>query len=125
MNESILIVDDDEDTATLLCEALGRRDFQVAAVSSAEACLDRIRNGAVDIVVTDVQMPTMSGVELCALLNERHPDVLPIVLTGVGTFDMAIAAMRAGAYDFLMKPLKVDVLEVAIRRALEHLTLKR
>lgn len=97
----------------------------VDAVGSAQACLERIRSDAVDIVVTDVQMPVMSGVELCAVLQERHPDVLSIVLTGLGDLDTAVAAIRAGAYDFLLKPVKSDLLEVAIRRAADHINVKR
>jgi len=122
---SILIVDDEEVTAELLCDALRDRDFDVDAVNSAAACLDRVRAGGVDLVVTDVQMPGMNGIELCSVLNERHPDVLSIVLTGVGDLETAIGALRAGAYDFLTKPVKSEFLAVAIRRALEHLALKR
>jgi DNA-binding NtrC family response regulator len=125
MNESILIVDDDSDTAALLAEALCRFGFKADSVTSAEACLARVRDEPIDLVVTDAQMPGMSGVALCGVLHERHPDLLPIVLTGVGDLEMAIGAIRAGAYDFLVKPIKVEVLLVAIRRALEHLLVKR
>jgi len=124
MTGSILIVDDDDDTRTLLCEALRGRGFDAHAVGSAQACLDRLRARPFDVVVTDVQMPGMSGVELCTLLHERHPDLLPIVLTGLGALDTAIAAIRAGAYDFITKPVKIDVLEVAVKRALDHLSVR-
>ncbi|MBA3453503.1 MAG: sigma-54-dependent Fis family transcriptional regulator [Deltaproteobacteria bacterium] len=124
-NASILIVDDDEVTAMLLRETLQKRDFNVDAVTSAAACLDRVRAGGIDVVVTDVQMPDMNGIELCTLLSERHPDMISIVLTGMGDLEMAIAAMRAGAYDFLTKPVKSEFLAVAIRRATEHLSIKR
>jgi DNA-binding NtrC family response regulator len=125
MTHSILIVDDDEDTATLLVEALRRRGFEVDSVSSGDACLERVRNSTIDVVVTDAQMPGISGVELVRVLHERHPDLLPIVLTGVGNLDLAVAAIRAGAYDFLSKPVRTDVLEAAIRRALEHLDVRQ
>ncbi|MEO8704557.1 MAG: sigma-54 dependent transcriptional regulator, partial [Kofleriaceae bacterium] len=125
MNHSILIVDDDEDTAALLVEALRRRGFDVDSVSSGEACLERVRNAAIDVVVTDAQMPGISGVDLVKVLHERHPDLLPIVLTGVGNLDLAVAAIRAGAYDFLSKPVRTDVLEAAIRRALDHLDVRQ
>jgi DNA-binding NtrC family response regulator len=125
MNESILVVDDDEDTATLLAEALRRCGYQADSISSGEACLERVRREPIDLVVTDAQMPGMSGVDLCGILHERHPDLLAIVLTGVGDLEMAIGAIRAGAYDFLIKPIKIEPLTVAVRRALEHLDLKR
>ena len=124
MNGSILIVDDEDDTRMLLCDALRGRGFDAEAVDSAQACLDRLRSRSFDVVVTDVQMPGMSGVDLCALLHERHPDLLPIVLTGMGALDTAVAAIRAGAYDFITKPVKIDALEVAVRRALDHLSVR-
>ncbi len=125
MTPTILLVDDDEDTRLLLRESLQRRGYTVEAVDSAAACIDRVRSAAIDIVVTDVQMPGMSGINLCSELFERHPDVLSIVLTGVGDLDTAIGAIRAGAHDFLTKPVKVDVLEIALKRAAEHLAVKR
>src|SRR5947208_10463363 len=70
-------------------------------------------------------MAGMSGIELCQELRQRHPDLLPIVLTGQGGLDTAIAAIRAGEYDFITKPVKVDALAIAVGRALEHLSLKR
>jgi CheY-like chemotaxis protein len=125
MSQTILLVDDDEDTRMLLCDALQRRGYTVEAVASAAACIDKVRSAAIDIVVTDVQMPGMSGINLCRELADRHPDVLSIVLTGVGDLDTAIGAIRAGAHDFLTKPVKVDALEISLRRAFEHLSVKR
>ena len=124
MTGSILIVDVEDDTRMLLCEALRGRGFDAEAVDSAAACLERLRSRAFDVVVTDVQMPGMSGVDLCAQLHERHPDLLPIVLTGMGALDTAVAAIRAGAYDFITKPVKIDALEVAVKRALDHLSVR-
>ncbi|MBA3453017.1 MAG: sigma-54-dependent Fis family transcriptional regulator, partial [Deltaproteobacteria bacterium] len=117
-------MDDEDDTRMLLCEALRGRGFDAEAVESAQAGLERLRSKSFDVVVTDVQMPGMNGVELCAQLHERHPDLLPIVLTGLGALDTAVAAIRAGAYDFITKPVKIDALEVAVRRALEHLSVR-
>jgi two-component system response regulator HydG len=122
---TVLIVDDEEDTAQLLCDVLRKRGFAVEAVYSASQCLEHLRRDPVDVVVTDVQMPGMSGIELCDQLYKRYPDCAPIVLTGYGRLDTAVAAMRAGAYDFITKPVKGDVLELAIDRALEHFRLQR
>jgi two-component system response regulator HydG len=121
----ILIVDDEEDTAMLLRDALRRRGWQVDAVLSAADCLAYMRRDPVDVVISDVQMPGMSGIELCDQLYRRYPDCAPIVLTGYGQLDTAIAALRVGAWDFLTKPVKTEVLEVAILRALEHFALQR
>src|SRR5262249_6101627 len=78
-----------------------------------------------DVVVTALQMCGMSGIDRCVELRQRYPDLLPLVLTGQGGLDTAIAAIRAGAYDFITKPVKVDALAIAVQRAVEHLSLQR
>ena len=75
MNGTILIVDDDEDTAALLRDLLRKRGFDATAVSSGRQCLEHLRGHPTDVVVTDVQMPGVSGIELCVTLRERHPDL--------------------------------------------------
>jgi two-component system response regulator HydG len=125
VNGNILIVDDDDDTAILLRDSLRKRGFDVDAVNSAQQCLEHLRTDPADVVVTDVQMSGMSGIDLCQELRQRYPDLLTLVLTGQGGLETAIAAIRAGAYDFITKPVKVDALAIAVTRALDHLTLKR
>src|SRR6185295_9820750 len=121
----ILIVDDDEDTVMLLRDALNRRGYRTAAASSSLQCLEYLRGEVADVVVTDIQMPGMSGIDLCRELSIRHPDLLVIVLTAVVGVESAVHAIRAGAYDFIMKPVKVDLLEIAVKRALQHLAVRR
>ena len=125
VNGTILIVDDDDDTAVLLRDSLRKRGFDVDSVNSAQQCLEHLRTDPADVVVTDVQMSGMSGIDLCQELRNRYPDLLPLVLTGQGGLDTAIAAIRAGAWDFITKPVKVDALAIAVERALQHLFLKR
>jgi DNA-binding NtrC family response regulator len=125
MRGTILLVDDDEDTRLMLSDLLRGRGYNVVVAQSGAECLEKVRELEIDVVVTDIQMPGMSGIALCGELHERHPDVLSIVLTGVGDLDNAIAAIRAGAHDFLIKPAKVDALEVALERTLQHLAVKR
>jgi two-component system response regulator HydG len=119
------VVDDDLDTAQLLRDGLRRRGLSVNSVHSAAACLDRLAADTVDVVVTDIYMSDMTGLELCEQVRQRYPDVLAIVITGQSTLDNAIGAMRAGAYDFIVKPVKLDTLAVAVGRALGHLLLLR
>jgi DNA-binding NtrC family response regulator len=121
----ILIVDDEEETAMLLVAVLRKRGFTADYVLSGADALEHLRRDPVEVVIADVQMPGMSGIELCEQLYIRYPDVAPIVLTGYGRIDTAIAAMRAGAWDFITKPATGEILEVAITRALEHFTLQR
>jgi two-component system response regulator AtoC len=118
---NVLIVDDEEDTRTLLVEALRRKGVAVDAVASGSECLAWVRDHDVDVVVTDVQMPGVTGVQLCELLRDRYPNVLALILTGLGTYDIAIESVRSGAYDYLTKPVKIDALVVALERAFEHL----
>jgi len=106
-------------------EGLRRRGLSVNSVHSAAACLGRLATDAVDVVVTDICMTDMSGIELCEQIRQRYPDVLSIVITGQSTMDNAIGALRAGAYDFIVKPVKLDTLAVAVGRALAHLLLLR
>jgi len=125
MNGSILVVDDDVDTAQLLRDGLRRRGLSVNSVHSAAACLARLETDTVDVVVTDIYMTDMTGLELCEQIRQRYADVLSIVITGQSTLENAIGAIRAGAYDFILKPIKLDTLSVAVGRALAHLLLLR
>jgi len=124
MHGHILVVDDDIDTAVLACEGLRNRGFNARAVSSAEECLVRLGASAVDLVITDVHMATVSGIELCRRIAQAHPGTLSIVITGETGLETAIAAMRAGAYDYITKPLKIDALAVAVTRAFDHVQLR-
>ena len=125
MNGTVLIVEDELDTGALLRESLQLRGFDAELVSSADECLGYLAGKHVDIVLTDIQMPGTSGLELLKLLRERHPEILSIVLTGLGDLETAIGAIRGGAYDFLIKPIKIDAVTIALSRALEHLALER
>ncbi|HEY0194889.1 MAG TPA: sigma-54 dependent transcriptional regulator, partial [Kofleriaceae bacterium] len=125
MSGSVLIVDDDIDTAELLRDGLRKRGFDTAVAHSADDCLVRLAAHQTDVVITDVVMPGPSGIELCALLRDRHPEILSIVITGTTGLETAIAAIRAGAYDYVTKPIKLEALGVIVERALGHLALQR
>ncbi|MEO8706583.1 MAG: sigma-54 dependent transcriptional regulator, partial [Kofleriaceae bacterium] len=125
MSGSVLVVDDDVDTAMLLRDSLRRRGLDVQDVHSAEEALARLRARTVDVVVSDVRMPGMSGIDLAAQLREEFPKVPVIMVTGWGSLDTAIGAIRAGAFDFIAKPVDGDTLALAVSRALNHLALRR
>ena len=124
MGGHILVVDDDRDTAEVLREGLGKRGFSADAAVSAEDALVRLRESEYDVVVTDVQLGALSGIELCQRVAESRPDVPVIVVTGFGSMETAIAAIRAGAYDFITKPIAMDALVIALGRAVGHRQLK-
>jgi DNA-binding NtrC family response regulator len=124
-NTTIIVVDDDEDTAALLRELLERRGYRSVAAGSGDRCLEFLRADVADVAIIDVQMPGMSGIELCRVLAARHPDVVAIVLTAVVDLSCAVDAIRAGACDTIMKPARIERLEIAIERALAHAASRR
>ena len=125
MSRPILIVEDDPDTAELVRAALQRRGFDARAVYTAADCLEQLRRHPADVVIADVDLGGSSGIDLCAALRRHQPDIVSIVLTGASGLDTAIAAIRAGAYDYITKPVRVDVLAVAVERAVAYVSLKR
>ncbi|MBX3224450.1 MAG: sigma-54-dependent Fis family transcriptional regulator [Labilithrix sp.] len=122
--DRILVVDDDRAMGDFLVETLGGAGREVRHVSRADAAVGEL-SVELDLVVTDLRMPGIDGLELCRRVVERVPDVPVIVLTAFGDYEAAVAAIRAGAYDFLSKPVKRDVLEHAVTRAVDHRRLRR
>lgn len=125
MSATVLVVDDDEDLRELLreeLEALGQ--YRVVCAVSADEALERIPRDAIDVVVTDLRMPGPSGVDLCRDVVREHPDVPVILMTGFGSMDAAVEAIRAGAYDFLTKPFETEALELTLERALRTRSLR-
>ena len=125
MQASVLVVDDDVDAASLIRDALRKRGYDADAVHSGPECISKLGIRPWDVVVTDINLGQMSGIELCRLLRRDHPDLLALVITGERSIERAIEAIQAGAYDFITKPVKIDALVIAISRAVEHLTLRR
>jgi two-component system response regulator HydG len=123
MSRRILIVDDEREMRELLRDRLMLRDFEVEVAESYEAAVERFDAGRWDAVVTDIQMRGQSGIELCEWLRANRPDVPVVVITGFGSLDTAIAAIRAGAHDFLAKPFEVEELTFRLEHALRHRSL--
>lgn len=124
MNGRIYIVDDDQSMCEFLQADLRRRGADVTWSLSAESAVNDILNGDFDVVLTDLNMPGMNGIELCARIAANRPDIPIIVLTAFGSLDTAIAAIRAGAYDFVTKPVDSDLLSIVLQRALKHRALE-
>src|SRR5213592_847887 len=106
----VLVVDDDVDVCALLEVRLAGRGFEVARTTSAAAALDTLATAEVDVVLTDIKMARMSGLELCERIVASRPDLPVVVMTAFGTLEAAIAAIRVGAYDFVTKPVEIDAL---------------
>lgn len=120
MTGHVLIIDDDEALGQALKDGLVARGFDAEAVTSPDIALALIDKGAVEAVISDVRMPRITGIELCERIRARAPGIPIVLMTAFGELDTAVAAIRAGAYDFLTKPVKLDVLSHAASRAVEH-----
>ncbi|MEZ4403444.1 MAG: sigma-54 dependent transcriptional regulator [Kofleriaceae bacterium] len=120
MPDRILIVDDDPEMVTLLARGLERRGYQTVAAASVEAALACLDEDDVTVVLTDLNLGGRSGLDLTQRLVANRPGLPVIVLTGFGNLDAAIGAIRAGAFDFLAKPVDLDVVSVALERAVRH-----
>jgi DNA-binding NtrC family response regulator len=106
----VLIVDDEEDFTDTLTKRLRMRQIQVSGVYSGSAALDIMDRNPVDVVVLDVRMPSMDGIEVLREIKQRHPLIEVIMLTGHANVEVAIEGMRLGAFDYLLKPIEIDQL---------------
>ncbi|HKD37761.1 MAG TPA: sigma-54 dependent transcriptional regulator, partial [Pirellulales bacterium] len=120
MKPRVMIVDDEQSMCDLLETDLRLRDFVPKCLISAANALAAFSQADFDVVLTDVTMPGMTGIELCSRLVADRPDVPVVVMTAFGSLETAIAAIRAGAYDFVTKPIEMELLAVILRRAVER-----
>ena len=121
----ILIVDQDIEFAELIRDGLRDRKYVAEAVHSARDALQYLERNPVDIVVAHVHLSEVSGLELVSRLRDRQSETLGIVVTSHGSMETAIKAIRAGAYDYICKPVTLAALEVAVARAVAYQALRR
>jgi len=115
----VLVVDDDPELVETLARGLRKRDLVVETASSGTEALERARELELDAVLSDVSMRPMDGLTLCDELRAVRPDLPVILLTGFGSMDAAVDALRRGAHDFLQKPIDLDIAAHALTRAVE------
>ena len=125
MDGRVLLVDDDRELRETIAAALPSRGFQVVTRPSAEAALSTIDDEDWDVLVTDISMTGMSGLALCERVVANHPTLPVVLITAFSSMETAIAAVRAGAYDFVGKPFEMNVLALALERAVRHHRLRR
>lgn len=121
----ILIVDDEENLVKLFQKILQKEGYDVAVAPNGWAALERLKEGDIDLVVSDLMMPGLDGLGLLAKAKSVDPLLQFIVLTGVGTVETAVQAMKGGAFDYLAKPVQREEILVAVKRALEYAKLLR
>ncbi|MGE0453193.1 MAG: sigma-54-dependent transcriptional regulator [Vicinamibacteria bacterium] len=124
MSASLLLVDDDDAFRRVMANELGRLGFKIAAAGSGAEALRAVEQQRPQVVLLDLQLPDLSGLEVLKRLRAASPGSEVIMLTGHGSIDTAIQAIREGAFDYVAKPCPLDELEVRIRRALERQSLE-
>jgi DNA-binding NtrC family response regulator len=119
MPNRVLFIDDEPEMRDLVKEALGRHDFDVATCGGVDDALKRVEESRFDVIVTDVNLQGTSGLDFCRRMNASRPDIPVIVVTAFGSMEMAVGAIRAGAYDFITKPIDMDHLSLTLGRAIQ------
>jgi signal transduction histidine kinase len=121
MENRILVVDDEKEIRELLFKALTRlTGFRVELAGDAEEALKKIEQENFDLVLTDLKMPKKDGLQLVADIAKSKPEILTVVMTGYGTIDSALEAMKQGASDYLLKPLNLEEMVVRLQKVLDE-----
>ena len=124
MERRILIIDDDRSMCEVLEAELCLRGFELAVTTSPEEALLQLSENDFGLVLTDINMHGMSGVDLCRRIVDSREDLPVVVMTAYGSMEAAVAAIRAGAYDFVTKPFEMDDIALTLERALKHRALR-
>ena len=124
MNETILVVDDDPGHLTTLKTLITSWGYRVEGVDDGTGAVERVQQGPVDLILMDVRMARMSGIDALKEIKAYNPAIPIIIMTAYSSVASAVEALKAGAYDYLIKPLDFDALKISIARAREHAGLK-
>lgn len=120
----ILVVEDEKGMRELLAIVLKKEGHDVTLCENGKIAIDTLKKEIFDLIITDLKMPEADGLSVLIASRELSPDTIVIMITAFGTMESAIEAMRAGAYDYVIKPFSVDDLKIKIRNALEKKTLR-
>lgn len=120
----ILVVDDEESIREFFEIMLKREGYEVLTAANGREGLETLKKHQVDLVISDIQMPEMSGLEMLTSVKELDPETLFIMITAFGSTETAVEAMKLGAYDYVQKPFKIDEVKIIIKQALEKRSLK-
>lgn len=125
MKTRILIVDDELSMREFLAILVEHEGYEAVVAAHAEEALSQLENGLFDLVISDVQMPGLNGIDLLARIKAMSPDTAVLMMTAFSAAEQAVEAMKLGAYDYISKPFKVEEIKLLIRNALEKSSLKR
>jgi DNA-binding NtrC family response regulator len=126
IRRQVMIVDDEPDMLGMLRLVIEKKcDCEVVTALSGNMALGALANGRPDMVITDIKMPDLDGLQLLKRIKELDESISVVVMTGYGTIDMAVQALKDGAYDFLEKPFDKDHIVRVVRNCLERTALLR
>jgi len=120
MSKKVLIIDDDISMCEMLNADLAMRGYQPEWCSTSEKAMILAKEKDFDVILTDLKIPKMDGIEFCRRILSIRPGIPVIVMTAFGSLETAIEAIRAGAFDFITKPMEMDILAIALNRAIKH-----
>jgi DNA-binding NtrC family response regulator len=120
----ILVVDDDARMRELVSKVLAREGYSVRPLPRGQDVLQALEEGPADLVISDIRMPEMDGLTLLQEVKRVAPETSVLLMTAFGSIDTAVQAIKAGAYDYLTKPFKMDEIIVVVRRAMEERRLR-
>jgi DNA-binding NtrC family response regulator len=125
VKDKILIIDDDEDVREILAETLKSSDYEVSTAESGERAVAAVRESPIDLVVLDLVLPRVDGLEVLKEITTLRPETAVIMITGHASVETAIKAMKMGAVDYVVKPFRMEEVELIVERALERSRLRR
>jgi len=123
--ERVLVVDDEKRICDSIRLLLQRQDYEVFVAYNGEAALNLLRKESIDLIITDLMMPKVDGFALLEQVKKSYPHTLVIVITGYSSMRSSIEALRNGAYDYLVKPFDLDILNLSVEKALDKIRLRR
>ena len=115
----ILVVDDEKVIREILADFLSLEGFDVATAPDGRAAIEQLESRKFNMVISDLKMPNMGGLELLEYIQKHQENLLTVIMTGFGTVETAIEAMKKGAYDYILKPFKVEEVVHIVHRGME------
>jgi len=122
---NILIADDDKVIADIFKDLLSSQDRTVETCHDGRQAVDRLQHKTVDLLMADLVMPEMGGLEVLKYAKQINPDIIVIIVTGYASLETAVTAIKEGAYDYIIKPCKLGEIRIVIDRAIEKITLHK
>src|SRR3989304_6310653 len=119
----VLVIDDEKNLLEFLNIMLSQEGYDVAVACGGKEAIDILKNNAFDVVVTDIKMPRIGGLEALKFIKENSPDTMVVMITAFASHETAVEAMKAGAYDYVTKPFNNDQIKLVIKKAIEKRSL--